>query len=32
MVELNRREYLIDAEIEAIKDETARLRLRRKSG
>ena len=31
MVELNRREYLIDAEIEAIKDETARLRLRRKA-
>jgi len=31
MVELSRREHLIDAEIEAIKQEQARLRVRRKA-
>lgn len=31
MVELNRKEHLIDAEIEAIKDEMNRLKFRRKA-
>lgn len=31
MVELNRREHLIDAEIEALKDEETRLKVRRKA-
>ena len=30
MVELNKREHLVDAEIEALKDEIARLKSRRK--
>ena len=30
MIELNKKEHLIDAEVEALKDEIARLRSRRK--